>query len=66
MKDSEPKPVNMMQVMSDCGINPFAVLLLWESWARHPVQPRKKISFPFRDAVITLEPIEDHKSEATS
>ena len=52
-----------LQQLSDCGINPFAVELLWESWDRHETQPRRKLSFPFRDAVISIQDSEQFVAE---
>jgi hypothetical protein len=44
---------NVLQVLSDHGINPFAVKLLVESYLRHEKKP--KITIPFRGVRITLE-----------
>ncbi len=42
-----------LQRLSDCGINPFAAQLLWESWKGHP-NP-KSVSFVLRGVRITIE-----------
>lgn len=41
-----------LQQLSDCGLNPFAVQLLVESWRRHP-EP-KPVAFLFNGVLITL------------
>jgi hypothetical protein len=51
--------VNINQMLSNCGLNPYAVSLLVESFKRHP-EP-KAVAFPFREAVIALCPL-DSKS----
>lgn len=50
-----------LQELSDCGLNPFAATLLVESWLNHP-EP-KKVSFPLRGVVVTLQSFESFKAE---
>lgn len=47
---------NIMQVLSDGGINPFAAKLLMESYERH--HKKERIRFRIGDTIITLEPAE--------
>ncbi len=42
-----------LQQLNDCGLNPFAVKLLVESWKKHP-NP-KPVTFDFNGVRITLE-----------
>jgi len=46
-------PTVTLQQMGDCGLNPFAVQLLAESYSSHP-HP-KPVSFVFRGVKISLE-----------
>jgi hypothetical protein len=49
-----------MQELSDCGLNPFAVQLLYESFSRHP-RP-VPVTFLFRGVrfSLTMEPEDGH------
>ena len=59
------QPVNPLQVLSDCGINPFAVQLLCESILKHPKPETVEFYFPihradcanWRGVKIRLEPV---------
>lgn len=45
-----PGPATM-QELSDCGINPFAVQLPYESWNGHQTSPRAALVIPFCDCL---------------
>ena len=51
MESNKQKGVTL-QELSDCGINPFAVQLLVESYSFHP--DVKPITFTFRGVKISL------------
>lgn len=58
----ETKPVSLQQ-LHDCGLNPFAVQLLYESWKNHKTSPRQTVSFPFADCVVSIQDLEAYRAE---
>ncbi len=50
-------PAAPMQLINDCGLNPFAVALLVESFEKHP-HPEPVI-FRYRGTLISLRPAAD-------
>ncbi|MEZ6068292.1 MAG: hypothetical protein R3B90_21840 [Planctomycetaceae bacterium] len=55
-----------MQELSDCGINPFAMQLLYESWDRHKTSPRASLIIPFRDCVVSIEDVDHYRARITT
>jgi hypothetical protein len=56
------EPETPLQLLSDCGLNPFAARLLAESWKRHP-NPIK-VRFILNGCLFTLEPAPKESTDA--